>query len=208
MILFGRLPDQWLKRVNCIYALISHLTIGLDNFNKVHHTAVAIIPPPGLVYDKLMETRRRLGDEDYHKWPPHINLLYPFVERASFKSVIPILQEGLKDVEPFELILSDLGVFGSISHRGIFRGVLWVDPIVRDRPDSLAFLESKLELAMPICREQRLKYGEYRPHMTLSNYNTIEKATEASTELKNCGQRYVLKLRKYLLPKNRVVELR
>jgi hypothetical protein len=104
MIHFGRFRHhQWLRRV-IIYTVISQFTIGLEIFDKVYHTAVAIIPPPGLVYDKLMETRINLGDEDYYKWPPHINLLYPFVERNNFKSVIPILNEGLKDVEPFELI--------------------------------------------------------------------------------------------------------
>jgi poly(A) polymerase len=146
----------------------------LESFSKeyhtVYHTSVSIIPPPGPVYDKLMETRRGLGDEDYNKWPPHINLLYPFVERSNFKSVIPILNEGLKDIEPFELILTDFGVFGSTSYRGIFRGILWVDPTVRgDHPDSLALLQSKLEGVMPFCTEQRLKLWRIS-----SSFNLIE----------------------------------
>jgi hypothetical protein len=58
-----------------------------------------------------------------------------------------------------------------------------VDPTVRgDQPDSLALLQSKLEVAVPFCTEQRLDYGEYRPHLTLSKYNTIEKASKAAIE--------------------------
>lgn len=175
---------QLIRNVSFIYILQSQLTNGLESFTKVYHTAVAIIPPPGLVYDQLMKTRECLGDRDYHKWPPHINLLYPFVESSKFDSVIPILVEALKDVKPFELILSDFGVFGCTSYRGIFRGVLWANPIVQDYPDSLINLQGTLEAAMPFCTEQRLKYGAYHPHMTLSNYKTVDEATAAAIKLK------------------------
>jgi hypothetical protein len=59
MVHFGRFCHyQWLRRVKFIYILIlSQFSIGLESFSKVYHTSIAIIPPPGLVHDKLMETR-------------------------------------------------------------------------------------------------------------------------------------------------------
>ena len=53
--------------------------------NKAHTVTVCMVPPPEStnVWKTLSEMRFRLKDPGYYRWPPHVNLLYPFVELPS-----------------------------------------------------------------------------------------------------------------------------
>ncbi|KAK3988557.1 2'-5' RNA ligase superfamily-domain-containing protein [Cladorrhinum sp. PSN332] len=50
-----------------------------------HDTALAILPPPHLW--PRIDHLRSLYDKAYLKWPPHINLLYPFIPPSSLDSL-------------------------------------------------------------------------------------------------------------------------
>ena len=53
--------------------------------SKVYTTAVVIIPP-----EKIWETIqkiRRTYDRQFHRWMPHITLLYPFKPQSYFKEL-------------------------------------------------------------------------------------------------------------------------
>eukprot|EP00961_Rhodomonas_salina_P236992 3203347-Rhodomonas_salina.1 len=56
---------------------------------KVHHTTVALIPPDEAWSSiqaawSTQELRAELKDKGLYRWPPHINLLYPFVPERRF----------------------------------------------------------------------------------------------------------------------------
>ncbi|KAI1811535.1 DUF455 domain-containing protein [Poronia punctata] len=81
--------------------------IALDSYD----TALCIIPPKHLWprYDSL----RFLYDKAYEKWPPHINLVYPFVRVESLKSAVSLLESKLADASlaPFDVSLDGVDVF-------------------------------------------------------------------------------------------------
>jgi hypothetical protein len=62
---------------------------------KVHHTTVALIPPDE-AWPPIQQLRTQLRDKGLYRWPPHMNLLYPFVPEREFAEVVPKLQEALR----------------------------------------------------------------------------------------------------------------
>ncbi|KAK4465264.1 2'-5' RNA ligase superfamily-domain-containing protein [Cladorrhinum samala] len=69
-----------------------------------HDTALALIPPPHLW--PRIDRLRSLYDKAYLKWPPHINLLYPFVSPSSLLSLPSVSPSAA-----FSLSLDSTGVF-------------------------------------------------------------------------------------------------
>ena len=161
---------------------------NLEKMNKVHHTTVALIPPPGEVFDTLMKTRLLLDDVGYYRWPPHVNLLYPYIENKGhqFQDSAEALALALSNIQPFEVELSKFDVFG-----GNNRGVLWLKPtaVINDDGegalDQMKRLQAACESAVPICTDQRLKGREkgYIAHMTITHYESIEEARETAARL-------------------------
>lgn len=121
---------------------------------KHHHLTVCMVPPTSSrdVWENLTRARKELRDPGYFRWPPHANLLYPFVnlrpqlspdtenivsqgvngtsimfEKQQTSKIDPIILDRLvaacRQCEPFICRLTEFGTFG-----GIKRGVLWVTP--------------------------------------------------------------------------------
>ena len=65
-----RLPDG---------ALLERLALS----PKQHSSTVAIVPPEAL-WPPIQRARRALRDKGLYRWPPHINLLYPFLPTDDF----------------------------------------------------------------------------------------------------------------------------
>ena len=61
-----------------------------------------------------------------HRWPPHINLLYPFVQDvdASFESAARVAAEAAASVRPFRVRLAALSFF----EHGPRSCTLWAEP--------------------------------------------------------------------------------
>ncbi|KAK0643525.1 2'-5' RNA ligase superfamily-domain-containing protein [Cercophora newfieldiana] len=76
-----------------------------------HDTALCIIPPKHLwpPIDRL----RSLYDKAYEKWPPHVNLIYPFVRPDLLPSAAQRIGESLQTEpeEPLRVSLANTGVF-------------------------------------------------------------------------------------------------
>ena len=69
---------------------------------KVHKSALCLIPPASLW--RPLQLLRCFNDKSFVRWPPHINLLYPFVEDQgdSFAQAAQAVAGALADVEPFQ----------------------------------------------------------------------------------------------------------
>ncbi|KAK0619838.1 2'-5' RNA ligase superfamily-domain-containing protein [Immersiella caudata] len=76
-----------------------------------HDTALALVPPSHLFpqFDRL----RSLYDKAYEKWPPHINLIYPFVRPESLPAAAEQISTFLKkqSQEKIRVKLDTVGVF-------------------------------------------------------------------------------------------------
>lgn len=116
-------------------------------------TALCIIPPRSQ-WSKVDQLRSHY-DRAYGKWPPHINLVYPFVqidalERAA-EAVQSAAQQGQK---PFDVCLSSASVFQHKHDNTIY---------VHDAEDSqLRDLRAAVLGALGHQDD-----GEYRMHMTI-----------------------------------------
>jgi hypothetical protein len=95
-----------------------------------------------------------------------------------------LLANALSNVKPFDITLSEFGIFGGKS-----RGVLWLNP--QTKYNEFIDLQRKLEEAVPFCTEQRTKgsgNGGFVPHMTLSHFGSAAEAEMVSNELKETWQ--------------------
>jgi hypothetical protein len=117
---------------------------ALSNLRKYHHLTVCVVPPEAseIVWDTITKCRTQLCDPGLFRWPPHANLLYPFLDIRPGTSTVngddtdtqqdpptvrPEIIAGLVtaccQVEPFRVQLQNFGTFGSKK-----RGVLWLAP--------------------------------------------------------------------------------
>ena len=186
---------------------------------KVHTVTVCMVPPPPTtatpdnqrVWNKISEMRRQLKDPGYYRWPPHVNLLYPFLKLDgnvdqqhdnngnSISDVVKQIETAIQDIPPFLIELHHFGTFG-----GKNRGVLWLRPnskIIDDDDDDtiqedtqhetstipLHHLQASLEKAFPMCRDQSQKgdKGVFVPHMTISHFECLDDALTAQKELES-----------------------
>lgn len=71
---------------------------------KVHKAAIAIIPPLHLTH--AIQRIRCFKDKSYVRWPPHINLLYPFLEDSSdtFATAAVKAAEAVAGIKPFKVM--------------------------------------------------------------------------------------------------------
>jgi 2'-5' RNA ligase len=153
-----------------------------------------MVPPPEAeyVWKTVGDMRQQLKDPGFYRWPPHANLLYPFLETKDYDhhnnsttmaELLNSLQTAAAHVEPFTVRLDKLGTFG-----GKQRGVLWLGPTSfrssagdddddnDDKP--LIQLHKALENAFPMCKDQT-KGGSFTPHMTLSHFANLDDALVA-----------------------------
>lgn len=134
--------------------------------------------------------RKQLKDPGFFRWPPHSNLMYPFLDvspketdNAKVEEILEQLRSATQQIEPFPVRLQQLGTFG-----GKQRGVLWLKPDSSLPDDNAALapllaLHKKLEEAFPICKDQT-KGGKFTPHMTISHFVNLAdaKAAQATIE--------------------------
>jgi 2'-5' RNA ligase len=92
---------------------------------KSHHTAVAIIPPVE-VWEPI-QAIRQVHDRQFHRWMPHINLLYPFYPAEQFVEVVPRLATACARVSAFPVTLAEFRMFAHPSGRV----TLWLAPARR-----------------------------------------------------------------------------
>jgi 2'-5' RNA ligase len=158
----------------------------------VHTVTVCLVPPPeySKVWDTVSEMRRKLKDPGYYRWPPHANLLYPFLElddNNDNSQILEQLHSATRQCPPFTVKLNSFGTFG-----GKQRGVLWLYPDSppqhqqqqqhTDDDEPLKTLHERLEAAFPMCKDQT-KQGKFSPHMTLSHFETLDDALAAQESM-------------------------
>lgn len=88
------------------------------NFSASHDSAICLIPPEDLW--SPINSIRRLYDKAHEKWPPHINLVYPFVRPDLIPEVVDILRRlDLTSLAPTTISLREADAFNHKSHNTI-----------------------------------------------------------------------------------------
>lgn len=138
---------------------------------KTVKSALAIIPSPE-IWDGFQKIRS-VHDKAYKRWPPHINLLYPFLPEEDIAGYIPAIMEELASISPFKATFGP-DDFGNFCHSK--SATIWISPPQKKK---LADIEEALVRAVPQCNDL-LEFSEdgFVPHLSLGQTNkaTIEKA--------------------------------
>jgi len=180
-----------------------------DYFNitsrKSHCMTICLVPPPSATnaWEQLTAVRRECKDPGFYRWPPHANIMYPFLEpvlnkddgkegkdvqRSRFRNEIAVhLAKAAEQCKPFDVTIDSFGTFG-----GKQRGVLWAYPKSKytqacdeeDKEEPLIRLHNLLEDQFPMCKDQR-KGGAFNPHMTVSHYENNDNALAAKKEVES-----------------------
>lgn len=157
----------------------------VEMLKLAHHSTLAIVPSCSetIVWRRLTELRTELKDKGLYRWPPHINLNYPFINPSQYDQILPRLEENLVSIEPFRITLSHFGTFGGRS-----RGVLWLHPEANRVVSEDADAESSSQI-FDTLYEKIISSLEaagvppstkpFVPHMTVAHYETLTHATDS-----------------------------
>lgn len=117
-------------------------------------TALCIIPPRGQ-WSKVDQLRSHY-DRAYGKWPPHVNLVYPFVQVDALPRAVEAIQSATAQhgQKPFDVCLDSAGVFQHKQDNTIY--------IHDDDYSQLRNLRTAVLLALG-----QQEAGEYNMHMTI-----------------------------------------
>ncbi len=158
---------------------VAHQT--LSTIPLVDNSACCIVPPKHLWHQ--IDTIRSQHDKSHGRWPPHLNLFFPFVPSNQFELVTQELTRRLSSVEPFTVELSQI-MFNQDSK------YLFVVPTVIDTSLSVQqnkqskklatrnpFFEliQQIMLALPQCKTAMTgklpsNLQSWTPHMTLGQF--------------------------------------
>jgi 2'-5' RNA ligase len=147
-----------------------------------YKTALALLPPAAIT--PAIESVRRVHDRHFERWPPHINLIYPFRVSPSetteqgirLKSDMRARIEAVATTfQPFRVSLS-ADPPGTFVHSPRSRTV-WMGP----SSESLQRLQAALQSEFAECDADR---RPYTPHLTLGQARNDHEVHQLSEEIK------------------------
>jgi len=125
---------------------------------KVHTTAVVIIPPKS-IWGAIQDIRKKY-DKQFHRWMPHITLLYPFRPESEFSNLEPYFSKKCKKIESFKIYFEKFKHF----YHGKQKYTIWLDPNPENLIKSLQF--ALLEI-VPDCNNVNLHKIGFIPHLSV-----------------------------------------
>ncbi|KAF0973135.1 hypothetical protein FDP41_008342 [Naegleria fowleri] len=148
-----------------IFSTVSDLQ---TNTRFARHTALCYIPPTS-IWEPIQEIRQVM-DKGFTRWPPHINLLFPFIPEGCFDAAATLLKKELANFEPFECTFHDINCFRKGS------SVLWLDQD-EHAVKQVVELQKRVAALFPYCDEKKNEKGEFIPHLTIgyTSQNIVDK---------------------------------
>ena len=120
-----------------------------------------------ILLSQIQEIREQF-DKQFTRWPPHINLLYPFIGEDEFETEVSRLGEVLKEVSPFSISFPSLSSFDHSRS-----STAWADPTCEN--NQIHTLQSLCESVFPHCSDLSRFQGGYSPHLTLGQFKKKSK---------------------------------
>ncbi len=128
---------------------------------KTHLSALVLIPPES-VWEPIQRIRR-LHDPGFHRWMPHITLLYPFVPHQWLNRAADKVREVAAIHPEPEIALSEFRFFNHQSGRV----TLWLAP---EPPDRIVRLHEAFYEVFPECDDTARHQGGYAPHLSVGAF--------------------------------------
>ncbi|MFX0010365.1 MAG: 2'-5' RNA ligase family protein [Candidatus Hermodarchaeota archaeon] len=126
--------------------------------SKVHTTAVVIIPPEELW--KVIQKIRMTYDRQFHRWMPHITLLYPFKPQSDFQELDSLFSFACKQIESFQINFHKFKFF----NHGKQRYTVWLEP---EPGNPIKVLQNALLQIVPDCNDVTLHQNGFTPHLSV-----------------------------------------
>ncbi|HXG18302.1 MAG TPA: 2'-5' RNA ligase family protein [Methylomirabilota bacterium] len=125
---------------------------------NTYATAVVLIPPLE-AWAPIQELRSR-HDRHYHRWMPHVTLLYPFRPREEFAARAEQFAAVCADRAPFTITLSRFDFF----FHGRESYTLWLAP---EPKNAIVQLQAALQRVVPECSDVWRYPGGFTPHLSV-----------------------------------------
>lgn len=129
-----------------------------------YDTALCIVPPQHLW--PSIDNLRSHYDKAYRKWPPHINLIYPFVQVDALPRALDSVQSAVQKTSPLQLRLNAAGVFPHRHDNTIF---------LYDSDDGLCQKLKELRRSILEAFGQK-QSGDYQMHMTIGQSEQVNES--------------------------------
>lgn len=123
-------------------------------------TAIALILPAQKSTN--VQAIRQIHDKAFHKWPPHINLIYPSVTTEQLKEALPLLRSAVASHSTTLAIEADR--IGTFEHRK--NATIFLQPS-QNSEALIGSLRSQLVQALGLGDGAGTRDGTFRPHLTL-----------------------------------------
>jgi len=121
---------------------------------------------------------RKIHDRQFRRWPPHINILYPFVAKKYYKEALPLIKKALIGIKPFEITFKEIRYFEHKSKRC----TLYLAPNPKEK---MKELYSRLLKVFPFCNHQSSFKGGFTPHLSIGQAQNKIEAEKLLEEAKN-----------------------
>lgn len=135
--------------------------------SKTHQSAVAVVPPRE-AWGPIQAIRQR-HDRQFRRWPPHVNLLYPFCTPDQFDEVLPRLVAACLHTPPFQVTLAEFRFFRHSSRKA----TLWLAP---EPKEDLVRLQAALQAACPGCDDLSRFAAGFTPHLSVGQAGSAGEA--------------------------------
>ncbi|KAK3275207.1 hypothetical protein CYMTET_16650 [Cymbomonas tetramitiformis] len=157
-------------------------SLSADPKPKVHKSALCLIPPSNLW--GAIQHARCFNDKSYVRWPPHVNLLYPFWEdndingSDNFSEAAERAAHALRDVQPFQVSFENFGFFEHGKS-----ATVWLHPDSQELLD----LQATLTAAFPECKDLSNDPARgitaFKPHLSVGQWRNAAEASAAVEQL-------------------------
>ncbi len=142
---------------------------------RTSHRSAIVLMPPVEQWGALQRLRAR-HDSRFDRWPPHVSLLYGFVEPAELPLSLPRLTEVAKASKPFTVRFDRIVTFEHEASTTV--------ALAPSRTEDVIALQTRLVAAFPFCTEQnRGDGGTFTPHLTIARLDSGD--TKTLTSLKH-----------------------
>ena len=143
--------------------------------SKSHYSALCWIPPEA--QQPPIQALRNQFDKQIERWPPHVNLLYPFVPVEQFSEAAVRVAEALRGLPAFNVVLDRMQSFRH-SKKSM---TAWLDPTVAPG-NRWQTLQAACLAAFPCCTDQTDR-GSFVPHLTIGQFKDAKRLEALQADL-------------------------
>ena len=151
--------------VHCRTQYATQPALRADVMPKRHyppvHTSAVVLLVPRRLWPALQSIRRE-HDPAFHRWPPHVNLLYGFAGEDHLLDACAVLRSVCAQLAPFTISLGPLRLFRHRTASTVYASI-------HDEGENVRRLQTTLQAAFPACTEQSTHSTEgFTPHCSVA----------------------------------------